>query len=185
MLLNDKQIKMKIRKGLITGGVSSFHTEHVLSYGVGSFGYDLLLAKELLIMRNVSCSIVDPKRHDDALWESARLYDESYFVIPPYSFALGYSKETFSLPRNTTGVVFPKSTYARCGLVCYQTVLEAGWKGQITLEFANNTPNAVKLYADEGCAQILFFEGEDCGCSYADRKGKYQNQVRITHAKVQ
>lgn len=184
MLLNDEQIKKKISDGLIKGAVSSFHTERVLSYGVGSFGYDVLLAKELLIMRKVPASIIDPKAHNDALWESARLYDESFFVMPPYSFALGCSKETFNLPRSITGVVFPKSTYARCGLICYQTVLEAGWKGKITLGFANNTPNPIKLYADEGCAQVLFFEGDDCKCSYADRKGKYQNQACITHAKV-
>lgn len=184
MLLNDLKIKHLMNQGMIADATSSFHDAGVLSYGVSSFGYDITLGPDLVVMRAVKDALVDPKAHNDVLWEQAKLWDDKFFVIPPYSFALGYSKETINLPRNITGVVFPKSTYARCGLVCYQTVLESGWKGQITLEFANNTPNAIKLYAHEGCAQVLFYEGDACECSYADRKGKYQDQANITFAKV-
>lgn len=184
MLLSDSQIKDRIKAGMVQDAEPSLIDKGVLSYGVSSFGYDVRLGKELRIMRKVQDSLVDPKKHNDVLWENARLYDDSYFIVPPYSYALGYSEETLTLPRTITGVVFPKSTYARVGLICCQTVLEAGWSGQITLGFTNTTPNPVKLYANEGCAQVLFYEGEACACSYADRKGKYQGKSHITHAKV-
>ena len=97
---------------------------------------------------------------------------------------LGSTVESFELPNNITGLVFPKSTYARCGLICYQTILEAGWAGQLTLEFFNPLDVPIRIWAKGGIAQILFFEGETGQMSYADRKGKYQNQQGITLARV-
>lgn len=182
MLKNDIWIKSQINAGMIDGGEQTLVSRGVLSYGVSSFGYDVTLAGELKIMR--STSLIDPKAARGAQWEHLEPLSDNAYVIPPHSFVLGYSKEYFRLPRNITGLVYPKSTYARCGLNCYQTVLEAGWEGQITLEFANNTPAPIMLYANEGCAQVLFFESEQPCASYADRQGKYQGQTGITLARV-
>jgi dCTP deaminase len=78
-----------------------------------------------------------------------------------------------------------KSTYIRAGILIPTTVLEAGWEGIITLEITNVTPLPAKVYANEGIAQILFFEGDElCDTSYADRKGKYQNQQGVVLPRV-
>jgi dCTP deaminase len=89
------------------------------------------------------------------------------------------------MPRNVTGLVLCKSTYIRAGVLIPTTVLEAGWEGTITLEIGNMTPLPAKVYANEGIAQVLFFEGDElCDVSYADRKGKYQNQQGIVLPRV-
>ena len=108
---------------------------------------------------------------------------EEFILIPPNSFALASSLEYFKMPRDVTGLVTSKSTYARCGLGTPPTVLEAGWHGNLVLEFSNHTSNSIKLYANSGAAQILFFKGDQPEVSYSDRKGKYQGQVGITLAK--
>lgn len=190
MIKNDIWIKNAIKNGMIDGGQETLITQDKMSFGVSSFGYDVILAPKLKYMNfNFDNEkVLDPKRMQEVryenIWEDLFLHDDTSFVIPPYSFALGHSIEYFKLPRNVTGLVFPKSSYARCGLTCLQTVLEAGWEGQITLEFANVTPFPVKIYANEGCAQVLFLEGENCACSYGDRNGKYQKQMGITFSRV-
>lgn len=187
MLMNDKWIKKAIENNIIEDGNLKLVQRGVMSYGVSSYGYDVRLESTVKVLRDVYSDIkgkgiIDPKACDEHDWIT---YDsKEYVIIPPYSFALGYTHEYFRMPSNITGIVFPKSSYARCGLNCLQTVIEAGWEGQITLEFANLTPNAIKLYTNEGCAQILFFEGEQCECTYADRKGKYQGQRGVTLARV-
>lgn len=182
MLKNDKWLRKAIRTGLITDGHPKFVQKGVLSYGVSSFGYDVRLGNELKLL----CSgvRVNPKVPDETQWCNLALNSAGAFELPPHSFALGCSVEYFRLPKNVTGLVFSKSTYARSGLFCFQTVLEAGWEGQITLEFANVTQMPILLYPNEGCAQVLFLEGESCAKSYADRHGKYQGQTGITLSKV-
>lgn len=189
MLKPDTWIRTAIEQGIIQNAKPDLIQKGVMSYGVSSYGYDVRLADEVKIMRNCYDFannreiIIDPKDSKENQWVTHKGLKDRV-VIPPYSFALGYTEEYFIMPRDVTGVVFPKSTYARCGLNCLQTVIEAGWAGQITLEFANVTPNPVKLYVGEGCAQILFYDGIPCAQSYADRKGKYQGQRGITLAKV-
>ena len=61
----------------------------------------------------------------------------------------------------------------------------AEWEGYVTLEFSNTTPLPAKIYAGEGCAQVLFFESDQvCETSYKDRGGKYQGQVGVTLPKT-
>ena len=60
------------------------------------------------------------------------------------------------------------------------TPFEPAWEGYVTLEISNTTPLPAKIYANEGIAQVLFFEGEEPDVTYADRKGKYQGQTGIT-----
>ncbi len=161
-----------------------------ISYGVSSYGYDISLAPEMKLFTNTYTSIIDPKNFDrqslvDLTLLSSNSFDCQYFVLPPNSFALGRSIETVKLPRRTTAICLDKSTYARCGLVINATVIEPAWFGHITLEFSNTTNLPMKIYANEGIAQLLFFESdEDCLTSYEDRKGKYQGQQGITLPRV-
>ena len=77
------------------------------------------------------------------------------------------------------------STYARCGVICNVTPLEPEWEGHVTLEFSNTTPLPAKIYANEGVAQMLFFESDEvCETSYKDRGGKYQGQRGVTLPKT-
>jgi dCTP deaminase len=152
-------------------------TEKIISYGVSSVGYDLRVKDEfrVFVNRGVVGGIVDPKAFDPHLFltESGK----GKVIIPPNSFALAASVERFVMPRNVAGIVLGKSTYARCGINVNCTPMEPGWEGHLTLELANTTPLPALVYADEGIAQVLFFEtAVPCEVSYADRKGKYQGQ---------
>ncbi len=101
-------------------------------------------------------------------------------IIPPNSFALGRSVEYFKIPRNVLTICVGKSTYARCGIITNVTPFEPEWEGFVTLEISNTTPLPAKIYANEGIAQVLFFESDEaCQTSYADRQGKYQGQQGI------
>lgn len=145
----------------------------VISYGLSSYGYDLRLDRKFKVFTNVNTGIIDPKEFDDKSFVDQ---EGDYVIIPPNSFILGSSMEKINMPDDVTGVVLGKSTYARTGINCIATPLEAGWSGYVTLEFANSTPLPVKMYAGEGCCQVLFFRGNSCMTTYADRMGKYQDQ---------
>jgi len=72
-----------------------------------------------------------------------------------------------------------------CGIIVNVTPLEPEWQGHVTLEFSNTTPLPAKIYANEGVAQMLFFESDEvCATSYADRGGKYQGQRGVTLPKA-
>lgn len=170
--------------------ISSKESLKKISYGVSSYGYDISLAPEMKLFTNTYTSVIDPKNFDrqslvDLTLHFSNTYNDSYFILPPNSFALGRSIETVKLPKRVTAICLDKSTYARCGLVINATVIEPAWFGHITLEFSNTTNLPMKIYANEGIAQLLFFESdEDCLTSYADRNGKYQGQQGITLPKV-
>jgi len=153
----------------------------VISYGLSSYGYDVRIADEFRIFTNINTTIVDPKDFDP---KSLVEFQGPVCIIPPNSFALGRTVEYFRIPRNVTCICVGKSTYARCGIVCNVTPLEAGWEGHITVEISNTTPLPAKVYANEGIVQVLFFEGEPCAVSYAEREGKYMGQRGITLPRV-
>ncbi len=72
-----------------------------------------------------------------------------------------------------------------CGIIVNVTPLEPEWEGHVTLEFSNTTPLPAKIYANEGVAQMLFFESDEvCATSYRDRGGKYQGQRGVTLPKT-
>jgi len=161
----------------------SSHTERVISYGLSSAGYDVRCSNHFKVFTNVcpggtgEAAVVDPKNFDERTFVE---HTGDVCIIPPGGFVLTHTVETFNMPRNVLGIVLGKSTYARVGVHCLATPLEPGWCGQLVLEFSNLTPKPVKLYADEGCAQILFFEmNEPPEVSYADRGGKYQGQTGV------
>jgi dCTP deaminase len=154
----------------------------VISYGLSSYGYDVRVSDHFRIFTNVYGSVVDPKAFDaKGLVE----IEQDVCLIPPNSFALALSVETFKIPRNVLTLCVGKSTYARCGIIVNVTPFEPGWEGRAVLEISNTTPLPAKVYANEGLAQVLFFESDTpCQVSYADRCGKYQGQTGITLPQV-
>ncbi len=120
---------------------------------------------------------MDPKAFDPRSFVD---YQGAVAIIPPNSFALGRSVEYFRIPRNVLTLTVGKSTYARCGIITNVTPFEPEWEGFVTLEISNTTPLPARIYANEGIAQVLFFESDEaCQTSYADRQGKYQGQQGI------
>lgn len=156
----------------------SENTNKVISYGLSSYGYDIRVADEFKIFTNVYNSVVDPKNFREDAFVTVK---RDVCVIPPNSFALARSVEYFRIPRNVLTICLGKSTYARCGIIVNVTPFEPQWEGHVTLEISNTTPLPAMIYANEGIAQVLFFESADeCEVSYADRKGKYMMQQGIT-----
>ena len=180
MILNDKQIKKLAEENDMISPFVDKSVSNGISHGLNSFGFDLRCGDEFKIFTNIKGATADPKNFTEDNFVTVK--GKSSILIPPNSFALASSLEYFKMPRNITGLVTAKSTYARCGLGTPPTVLEAGWHGNLVLEFSNHTSNSIRLYANSG-AQILFFQGEEPEVSYADRKGKYQGQTGITLAK--
>ena len=157
-------------------------TGRIVSYGTSSYGYDVRVANEFKIFTNINSTIVDPKDFDARNFVD---FTGDVCIIPPNSFALARTVEYFRIPRSVLTVCLGKSTYARCGIIVNVTPLEPEWEGHVTLEFSNTTPLPAKIYAGEGCAQVLFFESDEiCETSYRDRGGKYQGQVGVTLPKI-
>ena len=162
--------------------VESQVRDGAISYGVSSYGYDIRVADEFMIFTNVRSAIVDPKDFDP---DSMVDFKGEVCIIPPNSFALARTVEYFRIPRTVLTVCLGKSTNARCGIIVNVTPFEPEWEGYVTLEISNTTPLPAKIYANEGIAQVLFFEAdEECEISYADKKGKYQKQDRIVLPKM-
>ena len=154
----------------------------VISYGVSSYGYDIRIADEFKIFTNINTTIVDPKGFDPRSFVD---YHGEVAIIPPNSFALGRSVEYFRIPRDVLTICVGKSTYARCGIITNVTPFEPEWEGFVTLEISNTTPLPAKIYANEGIAQLVFLKADRvCAVSYADKSGKYQDQVGLTLPKV-
>ncbi len=160
------------------GQVRTADGRRIVSYGTSSYGYDVRCANEFKIFTNINSTIVDPKQFDVNSFVDQV---SDVCIIPPNSFALARTVEYFRIPRNVMVVCLGKSTYARCGIIVNVTPLEPEWEGHVTLEFSNTTPLPAKIYANEGVAQLLFFESDEvCETSYRDRRGKYQGQRGVT-----
>ncbi len=161
-----------------TSQVRNKGNEKTISYGTSSYGYDVRCAAEFKIFTNINSAIVDPKNFDSNSFVDVTA---DVCIIPPNSFALARTVEYFKIPRNVLTICLGKSTYARCGIIVNVTPLEPEWEGHVTLEFSNTTPLPAKIYANEGVAQMLFFESDEvCATSYRDRQGKYQGQKGVT-----
>lgn len=174
--------KMANEQGMIEPFADNQVRDGVISYGVSSYGYDIRVADEFKIFTNVYSAVVDPKNFDP---KSMVDFKGDVCVIPPNSFALARTVEYFRIPRSVLTICLGKSTYARCGIIVNVTPFEPEWEGYVTLEISNTTPLPAKIYANEGIAQVLFFEAdEQCDISYADKKGKYQKQQSIVLPKL-
>ena len=154
----------------------------VVSYGVSSYGYDIRVADEFKVFTNIYNTVVDPKNFDPKSFVDIKA---DVCIIPPNSFALARTIEYFRIPRDILTVCLGKSTYARCGIIVNVTPFEPEWEGHVTIEISNTTPLPAKIYANEGVAQMLFFESDEvCSTSYKDRGGKYQGQRGVTLPKT-
>jgi dCTP deaminase len=150
----------------------------VVSYGLSSYGYDIRVADEFKVFTNINSTVVDPKNFDSRSFVDLKT---EICIIPPNSFALAKTVEYFRIPRDVLTICVGKSTYARCGLIVNVTPFEPEWEGYVTLEISNTTPLPARVYANEGIAQVLFFQSDEmCEVSYADKKGKYQKQQGLT-----
>jgi dCTP deaminase len=184
---SDKWIRrMAAGHGMIepfeAGQVREVDGRKIVSYGTSSYGYDVRCSDEFKVFTNVYSTVVDPKNFDDKSFVDLK---GPVCIIPPNSFALARTIERFRIPRNVLVICLGKSSYARCGIVVNVTPLEPEWEGYVTLEFSNTTPLPAKIYANEGVAQMLFFESDEvCETSYRDRGGKYQDQKGVTLPKV-
>lgn len=162
----------------------------IISAGLSSYGYDLRLAPDgFRVFSPIASVEIDPKNFDESSLVNAPLKvsddGSQYWLMPPHTYALGVTVETFNIPRNVIGVCLGKSTYARSGIIVNTTPLEPGWRGRLVLEFSNSADLPVRIYAREGVAQVTFYESdEDCETSYADRRGKYQNQEGLVTARL-
>lgn len=187
---SDKWIRKMVQQHsmidpFVPGQVKMVDGQRIVSYGTSSYGYDIRCADEFKVFTNLNSTIVDPKNFDENSFVDVS--GKGYCIIPPNSFALARTVEYFRIPRNTLTVCLGKSTYARCGIIVNVTPFEPEWEGYVTLEFSNTTPLPAKIYANEGVAQVLFFEADDddvCETSYRDRGGKYQGQVGVTLPKT-
>ena len=150
----------------------------IVSYGTSSYGYDIRVADEFKVFTNINSTVVDPKNFDARSFVDIKA---EVCIIPPNSFALASTVEYFRIPRDVLTVCLGKSTYARCGIIVNVTPFEPEWEGHVTIEISNTTPLPAKIYANEGIAQVLFFQtDDDCSVSYKDKKGKYQAQRGVT-----
>ncbi|MBP6472548.1 MAG: dCTP deaminase [Chloroflexi bacterium] len=192
-MLSDFEIEEEVLEGsmivpYIGGQVREQGGVRAISFGQSSYGYDIRLGEQVQLFSPANRVAIDPKAFDDAVLLDAEVFDEGngrYIVIPPHSFALGHTVERFRIPPDVLVICLGKSTYARTGIVLNVTPFEPGWEGYATLEISNTTPLPVKVYVGEGIGQLIFFRGELCGVTYADRSGKYQDQPeRIVTAMV-
>jgi dCTP deaminase len=157
-----------------------------ISFGLSSYGYDVRLGTQFKVFTNATtggAAVVDPKAFNEDLFVSidTRVTGRDHIIIPPNSFALGETVETICVPRDVLAICVGKSTFARCGLIVNVTPLEPEWRGKVTLEISNTTPLPAKVYANEGIAQVIFLKADRvCAVSYADKKGKYQDQRGLT-----
>lgn len=174
--------KMALEHKMIEPFIDGQVRDGAISYGVSAYGYDIRVSNEFKVFTNIYNSVVDPKSFDD---KSFVEINDDICMIPPNSFALARTVEYFRIPRSVITLCVGKSTYARCGIIVNVTPFEPEWEGYVTLEISNTTPLPAKIYANEGIAQVLFFESDEiCDISYADKKGKYQKQVGITPPKL-
>jgi len=180
---SDRWIKrMALEQGMIEPFEDRQVRQGVVSFGLSSYGYDVRVADEFKVFTNVYNTVVDPKKFDEKSFVDIRA---DVCTIPPNSFALARTIEYFRIPRDVLTVCLGKSTYARCGIIVNVTPFEPEWEGHVTIEISNTTPLPAKIYANEGIAQVLFFQSDEaCEVSYKDKSGKYQAQRGVTLPKI-
>ena len=178
MILNDREItRLAKEHAMIEPFAEGAKRPGVISYGVTSFGYDMRVADEWVQFAN---KIIDPKKSP-----RKTTMTNNAPIIAAGEFVLCRSVEYFRMPEDVVGVVVGKSTYARCGLIVNCTPMEPGWHGHLTIELHNASQHAIKVYANEGIAQVMFHRGERPAVTYADKGGKYQGQTGVTLGKVE
>lgn len=182
-VLPDRWIKqMAAARDMIVPFAQGRVRKHKISFGASCYGYDFRLSDEYKIPDLGACRYLDPKKMADVRF---RDHKGRNCIIPANSFVLGRSLEYFRIPRDVLVICQGKSTYARCGVIVNVTPLEPEWEGFITISLVNVSQVPVKVHSGEGIAQAVFLRAAaECATSYADRKGKYQEQKGIQLSKV-
>ena len=180
---SDRWIKRMAREHrMIEPFIESQVRGTAISYGVSSYGYDIRVGDDFKVFTNINNTVIDPKAFDPRSFVDIKT---DVCIVPPNSFALARTIEYFRIPRDVLTICLGKSTYARCGIIVNVTPFEPEWEGTVTLEISNTTPLPAKIYANEGIAQVLFFQSDEpCEMSYKDKKGKYQAQTGVTLPKI-
>ena len=173
----------------VDGLVRENEGQKIISYGLTSYGYDVRIKEQVKLFTNVNSGVVDPMSPDERCFVDAVLNIDDkghkYFVLPPNSYALACTEETFVIPENVSVICVGKSTYARSAILINTTPIEAGFCGEVVIEIGNASNLPVKVYVGMGIAQFMFFRGNvPCEVSYAMGQRKYQNQTGITLSRV-
>lgn len=154
----------------------------IVSYGLSAAGYDVRLSNKFKVFTNVRNALIDPLNVSDDCYVEL---EGDHCIIPPNSYILGHTMETFDIPRDVMAICLGKSTYARLASIVNVTPIEPGFKGDVVIEIANCSPLPLKVYAGQGIAQFVFHKlDRPCKVSYADKGGKYQNQKGLTTARL-
>ena len=180
-ILSDREIKERVEKEkMLEPFVDKQVKDGVISYGLSSYGYDFRISDEFHIFDKEK--VVDPK---NIKTENFIVVKKEVYVLEPGSTVLAKTIEYFRIPRDILTICFGKSTYARCGILINVTPFEPEWEGYATISITNTSHTPVKIYANEGIAQLLFLKSDVlCDVSYKDKKGKYQAQKNVTYAKI-
>lgn len=187
--LNDREIRdLALNQNMITDYIPNVESKigniRVPSFGTSSFGYDVRLAREIKAFHPLHNGIADPMDFNPKInLMDLNVEDELYYTIPAKGYILGCTMESFNIPEDTMVICIGKSTYARCGIFINVTPIEPGFRGQVTLEIYNASSNPVKLYLEAGICQFMFTRGNRPEVTYADRAGKYQDQLGVTTAR--
>jgi len=174
--------RMAEGQGMIEPFSANQVSEGRISHGLSSYGYDLRLANDFKIFAPPSDALINPKAIPS---EYYRDHQGESCDIPGNTYVLGRTVEYLRIPRDVLTLCVGKSTYARAGILVNVTPFEPEWEGFVTVSIANTTPNTVRVFANEGLCQVLFFQSDEpCAISYKDRKGKYQAQKKIEFGKT-
>lgn len=199
-VLVDYEIERYARRGMIKDYCIEQYGQLPLSAGITSMGYDARLSPVAYgaVLDSTSQVEVDPtdgvnhplptRRKEAAAYSNPNMPDHPLtgspvFTLAPKEFMLGHTIETFSMPEDVMALCQGKSSYARVGIHVNVTPLEPGWEGQVTLEIFNQTPHSVLIFPWRGICQFQFFKSKRPKVTYADKAGKYQGQMGVTHAK--
>ena len=188
MFLNDKEIndlaELDILMPFVGDKRRRVNGRPAVSFGLSQCGYDIRLSPEQFAVFENQVLLCDEalcpkdnavKTYDLRLQHSDLGY---FYEMPPQSVGNGISLERFSMPNDIGAIVKGKSTYARLGLVTNITPIEPGWNGYLTMNFINTSPYPIRIFADEGIAQVMFFR---CGEVDKPYEGHYQNQTARVH----
>lgn len=151
LILNPPIRNMETRKKVEFG----------VSYGLGEAGYDIRIKQDIQFAPNVN------------MYHSISVEDEGTTTLSDGRFTLASTIEEFDMPIDLVGVVHDKSSWARRGLSVFNTIIEPGWKGFLTLELVYHGNDILRIPAGAGIAQVVFHQTAE----HAQYNGKYQNQV--------
>lgn len=154
MIINGADL---LYRAPIKGMITEKRREHGVSWGLSEAGYDIRVKQDVVFYK--------PK--GDYL--SGVIVDGKFLQG---NFCLASAIEEFQMPTNLVGIVHDKSTWARQGLSVFNTVIENGWCGWLTLELLYHGSEGLHIPAGAGIAQVIFHETIE----RASYDGKYQNQ---------